>query len=83
VLPAGAIPADLSQQAPHNSYSPKLYYVDQRFVCVDCGSEEVWTAEDQKWYFEIAKGPIKAKAIRCQDCRKTHRAIKGIAKKNP
>ncbi|REK12234.1 MAG: hypothetical protein DWQ37_12625 [Planctomycetota bacterium] len=73
VLPEGAIPADLSQQAPNNSYSPPLFYVDQPFTCVDCGSDEVWTAEQQKWYYEVAKGPIQAMAIRCRDCRRKHR----------
>ena len=42
------IPADLSQQKPSNTYEPKLFYEDVPFTCRDCGSQEVWTAEQQK-----------------------------------
>jgi hypothetical protein len=73
VLPEGAVAADLDKQAANNSYSPKLYYVDEPFVCVDCGKEEVWTAERQKWFYEVAKGSIHARAVRCRDCRREHR----------
>ena len=77
VLPHGAVAADLSEQAPNGSYSPPLYYVDQSFTCVDCGAEEVWTAERQKWYYEVAKGSIYARAIRCRPCRHKVQAEKG------
>lgn len=75
-IPAGVILADLDEQAENNSYSPPLYYEDVPFVCRDCGSEEVWTAEQQKWYYEIAKGPIYAGAVRCRDCRQKERERK-------
>ena len=75
VIPEGAIAADLTQQAPNNSYSPPLYYVDYPFTCVDCGSQEVWTAEQQKWYYEVAKGPIYPFAIRCRKCRQAERDV--------
>jgi hypothetical protein len=80
VIPEGAIPADLEKQAPNNTYSPLLYYVDQPFTCVDCGSEEVWTATQQKWYYEVAKGPIYARAIRCRPCRTRFREQKGLSR---
>jgi len=76
VIPKGAIAADLSQQAPNNTYSPKTFYIDQPFQCVDCGKEEVWTATQQKWYYEVAKGPIHARAIRCRTCRQRQRQAK-------
>ena len=69
-LPLGAVAADKSQQPPNNSYSPPPdYYVDIEFTCKDCGSQEVWTAEQQKWYYEVAKGSLYATAVRCRDCR--------------
>ena len=53
------IPADTNQQAPNNSYGPPvLFYEDIPFTCCDCGAEEVWTAEQQKWSYEVAKGAI-------------------------
>jgi hypothetical protein len=73
VLPEGAIAADLDKQAANNSYSPKWYYVDEPFTCVDCGKEEIWTAQRQKWFYEVAKGSIYARAVRCRDCRREHR----------
>lgn len=72
-VPPEAVLADLSAQVPNNSYSPPpRYYVDREFTCVDCGREEVGTAEQQKWYYEVAKGSLYAIAIRCRDCRLAH-----------
>jgi hypothetical protein len=76
VIPQGAVPANVEQQAPNNSYSPPLYYVDKPFRCVDCGKEEVWTAHQQKWYYEVAKGSIYGTAIRCRSCRQKRRREK-------
>jgi hypothetical protein len=75
VMPEGAIAADLTKHAKNNSYSPPLFYVDQPFTCVDCGVDEVWTAKQQQWYYEVAKGPIQARAIRCRACRKARREM--------
>jgi len=72
--PSGRIPADLSKQAPNNSYSPPLFYDDSPFICVDCGKEENWTAKQQQWWYEVAKGSIYSRAIRCRVCRRAHRA---------
>ena len=62
-LPQRAVGANVEQQAPNNSFSPPLYYVDKPFRCVDCGKEEVWTANQQKWYYEVAKGSIYGQGI--------------------
>jgi hypothetical protein len=56
-IPSDSIPADLSQQAPNSSYSQRRFYRDYEFSCIDCGSLEIWTAEQQKWWYEVAKGP--------------------------
>ena len=83
-IPAGAVPADLSQQVPNNSWSPPpAFYVDVLFECVDCGSEETWTGEQQKWYYEVAKGSLYATALRCRDCRRKHAEQKGRGEPNP
>lgn len=74
IPPPGAVAADRSQQVPWNSYGPAPeYYVDKPFTCVDCGAEQVWTAAQQKWYYEVAKGPLYATAIRCRTCRQKRR----------
>ena len=71
------IPADTSQQAPHNSYSPKLFYEDLEFTCANCGKEEIWTAKQQEWWYEVAKGAIYSRASRCRECRKAKRQRDG------
>lgn len=69
-LPPGAIWADCSQQVPWGSYSsPPIYYEDIDFECVDCGAADTWTAEQQKWYYEVVKGQLYARAVRCRPCR--------------
>jgi len=40
--------------------------------------KEVWTAEQQKWYYEEAKGSIHAKAVRCRNCRDMIKTEKDI-----
>jgi putative zinc ribbon protein len=72
-VPRNRIAADLSRQAPNNSYSPPTFYEDMPFTCVDCGAEELWTAEQQKWWYEEAKGPVQSTAVRCRACRQARR----------
>lgn len=69
--PTNGIPADIGKQVPNNSWGPPVTaYFDIDFRCRDCGKEETWTAEQQKWYYEEAKGSLYASAVRCHDCRK-------------
>lgn len=84
-IPRGAVPADRSQQVPNNSYSPPpSFYVDKEFVCVDCGREEIWSAQQQKWYYEVAKGSLYATAVRCRGCRRKYsREHQGHGDPNP
>lgn len=49
------------------------YYEDRGFTCRDCGSAQVWTAAQQQWWYEVAKGSIDSVAIRCRDCRHAER----------
>lgn len=72
-MPEGAVMADTSKQVANNSDSaPVLHYVDKPFKCIDCDKEQVWTASQQKWYYEVAKGSLYATAIRCRACRRIH-----------
>ena len=69
--PEGAVMAD-QQALQHNSIfsALPLFYVDKPFTCKDCGVEQLWTAKQQKWWYEVAKGKIETTAIRCRACRK-------------
>jgi hypothetical protein len=57
------------------------FYADQPFICVDCGSAEVWTARQQKWWYEVAGGEIETTAIRCRRCRRKERERKSEARR--
>ncbi|MES2947619.1 MAG: zinc-ribbon domain-containing protein [Pseudomonadota bacterium] len=74
-LPVGAAVADPAQLAHNNTYGLlPSFYLDQPFVCKDCGAHEIWTAKQQKWWYEIAKGQIDTRAVRCRPCRLLERA---------
>ncbi|GLS05078.1 hypothetical protein GCM10007860_22280 [Chitiniphilus shinanonensis] len=84
--PKGAVTVDAAQLAPYNSYGwPDFvirgYYVDLAFTCRDCGAHQVWTAEQQQWWYETAKGYVYSSAVRCLGCRQQRRrALAGLAK---
>ncbi len=50
-MPAGAIKADLTKHAAHNSYNPPMWYVDERRKCKECGKEFTFTARQQRNWF--------------------------------
>ena len=71
---------------PTNSYSipdfvEREFYVDRSFACKDCGKVEVWTATQQKWWYETAKGDVWTAAIRCRPCRRRERERKAEARR--
>lgn len=84
--------ADHSQLEHHNTYgSFPLFYVDKIVICRECGKEEVWTAESQKWWYEEVKANINTEAVCCRACRNKEKSrkeaarkvqLEGIAKKN-
>jgi hypothetical protein len=49
------------------------YYVALPIVCKDCGTQEVWTARQQQWWYEVAQGAIETTAVRCRACRRAMR----------
>ena len=72
-IPEDALPAALELQNPQGTWSRPLFYRDISFHCKDCRKHEMWSATQQRWYYEIAKGPVQATAKRCRTCRKKHR----------
>ncbi|OZG74712.1 hypothetical protein BTA51_06975 [Hahella sp. CCB-MM4] len=81
-LPLNAVGADRVALKHNNTYGPlPEYYVDKPFICVDCGMTEVWTAQQQKWWYEIAKGNINTTAIRCSACRRREKERKAEARR--
>jgi Probable zinc-ribbon domain len=81
-LPLGAVPADPTQLAHNNTYGrlPR-FYLDRIITCRKCGKEEIWPAERQKWWYEVAKGNINTQAVYCRACRNENKAKKAEARK--
>jgi hypothetical protein len=72
------VAVDRSALAPDNSYSvpafvERGYYVDLPFECQDCGEPQTWTAAQQKWWYEVAKGNVWTTARLCRPCRRRER----------
>ena len=81
-LPPGAVMADASALAHNNTNSPlPRFYVDKVVVCRECGKEEVWPAERQKWWYEVAKGNINTQAVLCRGCREAEKDRKAEARR--
>lgn len=80
--PRGAVLADPAALA-HNNTGSRLprFYVDRIVVCRDCGTEEVWPAERQKWWYEEAKGGIDTRAVRCRACRERENERRAAARR--
>ncbi|MDA8138037.1 MAG: zinc-ribbon domain-containing protein [Desulfobacteraceae bacterium] len=80
--PVGSVIANQAELAHNNTYGPlPVFYVDRLVVCRDCGKEEVWTARQQKWWYEVAKGNINSFAVKCRACRKKDQERKAAARK--
>jgi hypothetical protein len=55
-------------------------YVDMPFRCGKCGTSQVWTAYQQKWWYEAVKGDMWAIAVLCRPCRLKKRRRKQMAR---
>jgi len=79
--PPGAVLADPTKLSHNKTYGrlPR-FYVDRLVVCRNCGAEEVWPADRQKWWYEEAKGNINTQAVLCRSCRGAERQRKEAAR---
>ncbi|WP_418117850.1 zinc-ribbon domain containing protein [Variovorax sp. 350MFTsu5.1] len=71
----GCEPADRFVLEQYNNTYGVLpaFYAARPFTCRDCGAEEVWTAKQQKWWYEVVHGHIDSRAVRCLACRRARR----------
>jgi len=84
-LASGAVAVNETELPRSNSYGvpewqARGYYLDLPFVCKDCGVHCVWTAQQQKWWYETARGYVDTTAVRCTPCRAKERARKQAAR---
>lgn len=84
--PLGTAPVNEDSLAPYKSYGAPVYvmrgyYQDVPFRCQGCGKEETWTAAQQKWWYEVAKGYVYSTAKLCRPCRKKAQAQRAEARR--
>ena len=83
----GELPVDRTRLSPAGyGYSIPAFvergtYAPIEFTCKACGKVETWTAKQQKWWYETAKGDAYSTATRCRPCRKKERARRDEARR--
>jgi hypothetical protein len=68
VIPEGSLAADPDKQNYCVGYATKFFYQDIPYTCAGCGKKGIWTAKQQKRYFETQKGNIYNNPKWCFDC---------------
>jgi hypothetical protein len=71
--------ADVSKQ--HCTVCPRHWYMDATFVCCDCGQEFVFTASEQRYWYEDRRFWIDSLPKRCLPCRKAERSRLDLRKR--
>ena len=74
-LPPNAIRGDVSKQdfcTAH--YTPKYFYLDESKQCQDCGCDFIFSAQEQKFWYEERKFNFNSSPVHCLDCRKKRRS---------
>jgi hypothetical protein len=85
-MPHGCVPVNPVNLSPNNSYGiPEFvkrgFYEDMPFTCKHCRSPQIWTAQQQHWWYELAKGDVWTIAVLCRPCRLRERERKVLARK--
>jgi hypothetical protein len=79
IVNRGALAAIHSYSEPE--FLTRGFYLDLPFTCVDCGKDEIWTAAQQKWWYEVAKGDVFTTARRCRACRRREQERRAEARR--
>ena len=76
-LPPKAIYADIRKQryCPFCN-TPKYFYLDEEKKCIQCGRNFIFSAQEQKYWYESLQFVLYSTAIRCKNCRKQKRTKK-------
>ena len=85
-LARGEVAVNKAALAPTGSYGYSDFqlrgtYLLIPFACKSCGKEEVWTPQQQKWWYETAKGDPFSGPSMCRPCRATERRRKAEARR--
>jgi hypothetical protein len=55
------------------SVCPRNWYIDARFRCNACDTEFVWSADEQRVWFEVYRFYVDSRPTLCRDCRAKRR----------
>jgi hypothetical protein len=66
--------ADISKQ--DYSVCPRHWYIDATFPCKTCGTAFVFSAKEQRFWYEELRFYVDSQPRRCPACRKKHRKTK-------
>lgn len=66
-----AVRADISKQ--NDSVCPRHWYVDAEITCTDCNEPFVFSASEQKFWYEDLHFRVDSFPKQCPPCRKTRR----------
>ena len=78
-IPAAAVRGDLSKQEFCSMHHvPRYFYVDEDKVCTQCGEPFVFTAGEQKFWFETLRFHFSSTAVRCRRCRRQRRTERAL-----
>jgi hypothetical protein len=73
-LPRGAVRGDVHKQRFCTAhYFPKYFYVDEERRCVQCGTDFIFAATEQKYWYESLGFHFDSVPIRCAACRRRRR----------
>ncbi|MBK9967459.1 MAG: zinc-ribbon domain-containing protein [Holophagales bacterium] len=78
-MPSGAVRGDPRRQL-FCCEIPRYFYVDLDRTCRDCGAPFVFSAREQKHWYETLGFRLDANAVRCLPCRRAFRRDKGIGR---
>jgi Probable zinc-ribbon domain len=74
-VPRGAVEGDVAQQVYcHSCHVPKYFYVDEPRRCIQCDERFVFTAREQKYWYETRKFNFHSVPVRCAACRRQRRS---------
>ena len=71
-----AIKADTNKQ--NYSVCPREWYIDAKFNCNGCHNPFLWSASEQKAWFEDYQFWVDSYPTHCKECRKEKRELKKI-----
>jgi hypothetical protein len=71
-----AIKADISRQ--DFTVCPRHWYVNATFACSRCGKDFLFSAEEQRFWYEELRFYVDSQPRQCQECRIELRQLKAL-----